>query len=793
MTGAITYFSRGAERLLGYSPQEIMAGLEISALHDPAELSARGDALTKELGHPVEGAGSLTEVPELSGNERREWTYLRRNGDRLTVDLTVTVLQDTDGTVTGYLSTAVDITERKEMERELRATLRARRKSQALLESASRIARLGYWELPLDGSGLVWSDMMYSIHELPVGTPVSPAQALEFYHPEDRAAIAEYAAASGEDTPQEFEARLITATGRQIWVHCRKETVRDESGTVIAMQGILQDIDERRRASELLKEQNRQLEAAKALAETHARAKTEFLANMSHEIRTPLNAIIGMSELLMDGQLDARGREFVDTIHTSGDVLLSLINDILDFSKIESGQLDMERIPVRLRDCVESVLDLLAGQAARKKLDLMYWIDSSVPEAIVSDPTRLRQVLVNLVSNAVKFTDKGEIFLKLSVRPGENGLMLHAAVRDSGIGIPAGRMDRLFSAFSQVDASTTRRFGGTGLGLAICRRLIENMAGRIWAESGEGKGSVFQFEIPLQPAHAPAFSGTLEAGTGIRSLKGLNILIVDDNATNRWILEMQINSWSMRPTPVEGGGEALGLITSGGKFDLAIIDVMMPEMDGYKLAAEIRRHRSEKELPILMLTSLDGVNRDDARQLGISAVLSKPVKNSLLFNAVSRILTAAATTPESAPAASGMEGNSGFPRPLRILVAEDNPVNQRVVTLHLQRMGFEPVVAGNGLEALHAVRERKFDVILMDIQMPVMDGIESVREIRRILPLEAGPWIIAMTANAFESDREACLTAGMNDYLSKPLRADNLKRALQLACGRSSRMYAEAQ
>ncbi|RYD37991.1 MAG: response regulator [Verrucomicrobiaceae bacterium] len=781
-TGLITYFSKGAERLLGYTAEEMTGKATPAILHDPDQVKKRAVELTAELGRSVEGFDVFTLIPRLRGSERREWSFIRKDGSRLTVDLSISVLDGgAQGSPAGFLGTAVDITERKQMERNLRATIRAKNASQALLESASRIARLGHWELMLDGSNPRWSDVLYEIHELPPGTPITLDRALDFYHPDDRPRIQERVEQSLK-TGQvyEFEARLITAKGREIWAHLRGEPVRDEQGAVTGFHGVLQDVDERHRASELLKEQNRQLEAAKALAEAHARAKAEFLANMSHEIRTPLNAIIGMSELLIGGQLDAREREFVDTIHTSGDVLLSLINDILDFSKIESGQLDLERIPVHLRDCVESVLDLLAGQAAKKKLDLMYWIDSGVPEAIVSDPTRLRQVLVNLTSNAIKFTDKGEIFLKLSVRQGKNGPMLHAAVRDSGIGIPAGRMDRLFSAFSQVDASTTRRFGGTGLGLAICRRLIENMAGRIWAESEEGKGSVFQFEIPLQSAQAPASAGTLETGVAIRSLEGLSILIVDDNATNRWILEMQINSWSMRSTSVEGAGQALGLITSGGKFDLAIIDVMMPEMDGYELVAEIRRLRSQRELPILMLTSLGEVNRD-SRQLGISAVLSKPVKNSPLFNTVSQILTAAATAPKGAPAASGVDGNAGVLRPLRILVAEDNPVNQRVVALHLQRMGYRAVMAGNGLEVLDALRRTPYDVILLDVQMPEMDGLEAAREICHRYPPGSRPWMIALTANALGGDEEECLAAGMNDYLSKPVRGGSLQTALQRA------------
>ncbi|MES2705851.1 MAG: ATP-binding protein, partial [Verrucomicrobiota bacterium] len=537
--GVITYFSKGAELLLGYTAGEMVGRQSPVVFHDPAEVQGRALRLSQELGYSVEGFETFIAVPRRSGSERREWTYIRRDGSRRIVDLCITPLGHEDGGG-GYLGTSVDITERKMLEREMREMLRAKKNAQDLLEAAGRIARLGHWELRLDGSGPRWSDITYGIHEVEPGTPVPLAAAFDFYEAGDRPLIqsrVEESMRTGE--PFEAEARLNTARGRRIWVYIRGEPVRDENGAIIALHGILQDVDDRHRAAELLRQRNIELEAATARAEAHARAKAEFLANMSHEIRTPLNAVIGMSELLMDGQLDAREREFVETIHSSGDVLLSLINDILDFSKIESGQLDLERIPVPLRDCVESVMDLLAGQASRKNLDLMYWIDPAVPAAILGDPVRLRQVLVNLAGNALKFTAKGEVFVKLTAARGEDGAeWLHAAVIDTGIGIPESQTGRLFSAFSQVDASTTRRFGGTGLGLAISERLIRNMGGRIRVESKEGHGSTFRFEIPLIPAQIPrpaAGSGNANAngsGSGARGLEGRRLLIVDDNATN---------------------------------------------------------------------------------------------------------------------------------------------------------------------------------------------------------------------------------------------------------------------
>ncbi|MDB6132885.1 MAG: multi-sensor hybrid histidine kinase [Verrucomicrobiales bacterium] len=784
--GKVTYFSKGAECLAGYSAAEMLGRKSCSMLHDPDEMAARAAELSQELGCEISGIDVFTAIPLRNGSERREWTYVRRDGSRRIVDLMVTVLDGTAGGLqSGFLGTAVDITDRKRMERELRELLRNRKATQALQESAGRIARMGHWEMVIQGKRLSWSDMTCKILEVPPGTVLPLDKAIELYHPEDRLRISgmvENSIATGE--PFEGEARLIAATGRQKWIYIRGESVQDESGGVLALHGIIQDIDDRYKDAELLKQRNIQLEAATRRAEADAKAKAEFLANMSHEIRTPLNAVIGMSELLMDGQLDAREREFVETIHNSGDVLLSLINDILDFSKIESGQLDLERIPVHLRDCVESVLDLLAGHAAKKKLDLMCWIDPEAPEAILSDPTRLRQVLVNLVGNAVKFTNKGEVFLKISITRQEAGNFLHAAVSDTGIGIPESQRSRLFSAFSQVDASTTRRFGGTGLGLAISHRLIQNMGGRIWVESAEGKGSIFHFEIPLLPVEIPSSAAmamvTANPGpSAMRNLAGLRILIVDDNATNRWVLKMQIESWGMVPVTAENAAQALEQINAGERFDLAIVDVIMPGMDGYELAAEIRRHRSEQELPILVLTSV-GERGRDSKSLGLSGVLTKPVKVLPLFNAVRNILTAA-YSPRKAAADSPSDDQPGAARPLRILVAEDNPVNQRVVNLHLNRMGYSAITVSNGLEALHAVEEGEFDVILMDVQMPGMDGMEAAREICRRYPPDTRPWMIALTANALGSDRDECLAAGMDDYLSKPVRSENLLRALRTA------------
>jgi PAS domain S-box-containing protein len=804
--GKVTYFSRGAERLLGWNAAEMLGQKAMSLIHDPDEVAVREETLTAELGVPVSGFETLSAIPSRNGSERREWTYVRRDGSHRVVDLVVTLLQEeAGGPPKGLLSTAIDITERQQMERDLRDSLLAKKAAQSLLESAGRIARLGHWELALEDEGPLWSDITCAIHEVPDETRVTLTEAIGFYHPEDQSKISlGVKEALSQGKMFDYEARLITANGKQIWVHSRGEPVRDENGVITGLQGVIQDINERHKTEELLRQRNQLLEEATARAEEHARAKTEFLANMSHEIRTPLNAVIGMSELLMSGSLDRRERDLVATIHSSGDVLLGLINDILDFSKIESGQLELERIPVPLRDCVESVLDLLAGQAAEKKLELIGHVDPKVPAMIMGDPTRLRQVLVNLVGNALKFTKEGEVLLELKICQEAGCPLLEFAVTDTGIGIAPGQRDRLFHAFTQVDASMTRRFGGTGLGLAICNRLIQHMGGNIWVESEEDKGSTFRFRIPFQPCLAarqpqstpsPAQSTKEEescskplAGQDTSDgLAGRTVLLVDDNATFRRILTAQLVAWSMRPASCATVREAMAWLAAADsrcRVDLVILDAALVSGDGEAPALEFRRLPSCADLPILALTSVGDRSRD-LKTEGWSAVLSKPMKSSALRECLTCLLAAnqASHSPPEKPApdAESTTALPGVVRPLRILVAEDNPVNQRVVALHLQRMGYRPSLASNGQEAVDAVLREPFDVMLLDVQMPVMDGLEAAREISRQCPRLTRPWIIALTANAFGSDRDQCLEAGMDDYLSKPIRSGTLERALKSA------------
>ena len=566
------------------------------------------------------------------------------------------------------------------------------------------------------------------------------------------------------------EEKEVWPDGRIAWVSTTKMPIRNNKGEIIGTFGISRDITQR-------KELEHQLHEAREKAEKAAQAKSIFLANMSHEIRTPLNAIVGMSDLLLDQSLDVEMREYVDTINTSSDALLVIVNDILDLSKIEAGKVELEAAPFCLAQTVEKSMDVVAQKAAEKGLELMQYISGSVPETLIGDAARLRQVLLNLLSNAIKFTPRGEILVEVSGIPvGDGKYKVNFLVSDTGVGMSPDEVELIFKPFEQADSSITRRFGGTGLGLTICNKLVEMMGGQITVQSEKDVGSIFKFFIVAQRSDQTLIP---EPEYDPATLKGKRILLVDDNHTNLRIMQREVELVGMVPVSYTSGTDALADLSNVEEFDIAVLDYTMPEMDGCTLARAMRDHDAFKSKPILIASS-SGRPQSEAAHV-VNRWMSKPIKKSFFYEALASLLGGSIRAAEPPETSKLNPEQMALMHPCSILLAEDNRVNQKVTLKMLEKMGYAADLAEDGGQALDAATNKNYDVILMDIQMPNMDGLEATRKIREKIPDEAQPLIIGLSAHALPENRDEALCNGMDDYLSKPLKMADLVMALKRA------------
>ena len=616
-----------------------------------------------------------------------------------------------------------------------------------------------------------------------------------FVHPATLELSEKYLEQALNGKPGKFEQTLfVPSIGITYYIDVSKIPVI-VNGEVIGVHTVAKDITAEKQAQKIIQNQakdlqilndelkvqatnleilNKRLKEEREKADQANIAKSTFLATMSHEIRTPMNGVLGMSSLLCATPLTAEQREYADVIKTSGEALLTVINDILDFSKIESGNIAIDPQNFNLRKCVEEVLDLFAARTAELKIDLIYDIHPSVPEQLVADNLRLRQVLLNLVGNAIKFTTQGEVFVGVTLKKQQdNEIELQFEVRDTGIGIPEDKISRLFRAFSQVDSSTTRKYGGTGLGLVISERLVQLMGGVIYVKSAVGVGTTFSFTIVCSKSTA---TESVLYSLDHSGYEGKKVLIVDDSRTNLKILQAQLEQWQLRAVSATSGSEALQALDKHKDFDLVITDMQMPGMNGVELASKIRR--SHGTLPMMLLSSIGDETKGNSNNL-FAAILTKPVKQQHLHNEIQLAFNRGSDKDRISKQSSQQILVEDFAEsnPFRILIAEDNPINQKLIMRVLSLLGYSPSLAHNGKEALHMLQQENFDLVFMDVQMPEMDGLEATRRIRSDFDLQ--PLIIAMTANAMAEDRHTCLEAGMDDYISKPLVLEHLTKLLE--------------
>jgi two-component system sensor histidine kinase/response regulator len=732
-----------ALRVFGYATVEDLTALQ------PADLSPpnQPDGTSSQAGSEQKIATAF-----LNGKNRFEWLHRRKNGEDFPAEVCLTAL-----TLHGrpaLLGTVRDITERKHAEAALRTSEEQFRQLADNIHEVFFVAtadpiRIVYFSPAYEE---IWGRTRQEAYD-------RPAAWIDSVHPEDRESAGSFFLECMQGIKSELSYRIVRPDGSVRWIYSRCFPVHDPQGKLVRVVGIAEDMTERKRAdSESVK--------AKEVAEAANRAKSEFLANMSHEIRTPMNGIIGMTDLVLGTELNPEQLEYLNMVKGSADALLALLNDILDFSKMEAGKMELDHLSFNLRKSLGEVVKTLAVKAQQKGLEFIFDVSPEVPDTVMGDPARLRQVVVNLVGNSIKFTEKGEIEVSVQVEaPSNTGTILRFGIRDTGIGIPVNKQHQIFGAFAQADSSTTRKYGGSGLGLTISAQLVGLMGGKIWVESEAGKGSTFYFTAPVGQAETEMTSEPLD----VPQLAGVSVLVVDDNATNRHILEKAVLLWQMVPTAVGSAAAALKALKqaheSGTQLPLVLTDAHMPEGDGFGLVEAIRKNPSFSNLKIVMLTS--GGKRGDAARcqaLGIAAYLSKPFDRLELREVLLKVL-------------AGEPGKLGT-RPLltrhtlreqrqslSFLVVEDNAVNRTLIARLLEKRGHTVVSAQNGRRALEMMEEQNFDIVLMDIQMPEMDGFEATRRIReRETVSGAHQPVIALTAHAMKGDRERCLASGMDDY-----------------------------
>ncbi|GAA6184306.1 response regulator [Aliiglaciecola sp. NS0011-25] len=766
LSGNIITYNNFAEKTLEYHRSSVVGLLTPELFFKSESLAVHAKHLSTKLGKEIpSGMASITYSARQGIADEFETQFISKSGKLIPIQLTITPVMNADKDVEGFLFIGRDITELKRIEEE-------KERSASLLMATGKVAKLGAWEVNFTTGEIYWSDEVYRIHELPIGSKIDVENAINFYLSEDRQKVQDaLTEATANNIPFDFQLPFITANNKKIWVKSFGFREHNQKGEVI-LRGAFQDITE--------------LKEAEEKAKVASQAKSDFLANMSHEIRTPINGIIGMNDLLLNTPLSEQQLKYAELAQSSGHILLTLINDILDFSKIEAGKLEIENIEFDLHEMLNKFIESFSIRAEDKHLELIFSMHPSVPRWIQGDPGRIRQILTNLTSNAIKFTQQGEIVIKVNLTS-ENKLIF--CVIDSGMGISKEKQQQLFHKFSQLDASTTRKFGGTGLGLSIAKELVELLNGEIGVNSEWQKGSEFWFTLQFEPAVNK--HNTQKYDLSKANLAQLKVLVVDDNQTSRDVLSSILESEKIKVVQAKNSPEALKTLRKHceirDKIDIAIIDADMPGINGTELGKAIKSDERFASLNMILMTA--SARRGDAQKfknIGFDAYFHKPIKNDDLFFAITQIsnqkLIKSETRKQQIELITRHNATSPSKAVPRILLVEDNAINQAVAKEMLKKLDCITELANNGMEAIEQLSRATtpFDIVLMDCQMPIMDGYEASRIIRGYQGVNFDPNIpiIALTANAMKGDKEKCFDAGMDGYISKPIIIEDLEQGL---------------